>query len=365
MIFRLLLPLILLALLVGACSDNSALIATTTMPPETTAETTTTVPLPQLAGPVPQIPAASLTEDYGGPLPIETACITLEIDDDIGDQAMVAADLTAAFSFIGIEVVDADCDLSLTVDMSGRRWSTDYENVGECFTGWEASGDIVASAGGDEWDWSWGVAFPAPEAVDACVGDETPPGGPVPAVAWVPDVLDVLGDLFGSPGRVSARLNMPYLPASGNEMRRLQPDAVTYDVLTAALYRDDPEDICRAADLIAQLAEDLRSGDYEPSGDDEEPSGDDEAPPDEDAGPLPAGPELFALIPHLIDRLATSEVEGWDCGYSYLQYDIEAALRIITDEDPGGGARGWAESWLQTPEGQASQDAGEDEPAGG
>jgi len=360
---------VLFALLVTACGDNSGLAPMTTIPPEstTTVPATTTTdpgPMPQIeTGPIPAIPAASLTEDYGGPLPIETVCIELEINNGIGDHEATAADLAAAFELIGVDVVGVDCDLSLGINMYGRRYSAEYESAGECFTGWEAGSDIVASVAGEEWDWSNAVAAPTSEfLVGDCTGDEAPPGGPVPTNGWVPDILDVFGDLFGSMGRVAARLNLPPLPPNGDEVERLQTDDVTYDVLTAALYGDSPEGICRAAGLVGQLAEDVRLGsEWVPPSDDEVvdndddealPDDDDEAADDDDVsndGLLPAGPELLALIPHLIDRLAAAEAQGWEC-----TSDIDLALRIITDEDPGRGARGWAEWWLQTPEGQAS-----------
>jgi len=354
---RTLLFAVLPALLVAACGGNGAIAPTTSVPPETTTTTvpatsttvmatTTTVPMPEIeTGPMPELPPASLTEDYGGPLTIETVCIDLEVSPvGIGAPESVRADLAQTFASMGVEVVDADCDLSLGVDLSAHRYSAEYENVGECFTGYDGGGDIVASAAGEQWDWGFGVAKPTSEfIIGDCDGDQAPPGGPVPASAWVPDFIDVFGDLFGPQGRVAAYLGLPE-PLNVDVAPILQPEGVTYDALTAALYSDSPKETCRAARLIRELAEEFRSGGGWV------PPSDDAADDDDEA--VSAGPELLALVPYLIDRLIAAETEGWNCPHR----DIEWALEVITDEDPDGGARGWAEWWLQTPEGQASID---------
>lgn len=331
--------LIVLAVLVAACGDDtadtpvpiptnaSATTSTSFAAATTTVAHTTTSTWPELpdidVGPIPALPTATLTEDFGGPSPIATACIEIDVTEDTGDPAEMSEALSNALGFMGIEVVDADCDLEMRVELDGGRYSAHYTVFGTCYTGWNLFGEFTASAVGLEWTWEIDENTSPPMTITHCPGD-----GPVPAGAWARSFTETLGDLFGSLGRVAGGWAYTFDMVLGVEV----VDESIYEILIAALYEGAPEDRCRAVTITLDVA--LQAA----------------AAADGD----PDSPGIDSLAPYLVDtylELAEADFDGYMSGVAgtWNCYDqLPIALEIVL---AGEGVafyfpEEWAEWWL-------------------
>ncbi len=300
-------------------SSTTSTSATTTT---TATSTTSTLPEIEVEAP-PEFPTAGLTEAYGGPLPIESVCLNLDVAPRVIDSELLRSALRDSFRFMGIEVVNADCDLDVDISLQGGRYSDNYAGLGECFTGYTIEGVIAASAAGQELSLPIDIDRETPFTISGCRGDEEPPGGPVPRVKVDRAVAEALEALLGP----IARLAIPF----GSQGPRTfsfagdSSDLTVVDLLVSALYMDDPQDRCRVVEV---------AGGWE------------ESSPGE-------APDLMPLVPHLIatyldmveidyDTYLSGESGLWDC-----DGNIEFALFGITRQDDLWGPAEWATWWME------------------
>jgi hypothetical protein len=321
------LGLLLVVALVAACGGNTA-AATSTV--STTQETTTTTaePFPEIeVGTIPAMPEAVLSEEYGGPLTIETACINTDVTSGVAEPDEIRDSLTMALGFAGIDVVDSGCDLTFDIQLDGHRQSARYEVVGLCYGGAVLEGRIVVSAAGQTWQWDVDVDEGPPSQILECEGDAAPPGGPINPYYWQQQLVDPLAALLGPLGEVA----FAAAATAQVDLHGELPDAAIYEILTAALHSENPEYRCRAVAVVNTLVQDVR--DVE--------SGD---------SPWPQDPRLLALAPHLIDtyiELTEIDYPGLDGQGGSCEYLLVDALERMTGAYPGHTARIWAEWWLE------------------
>lgn len=280
-------------------------------------------------GTIPAMPAAVFSEEYGGPLLIETACVNTDLTSGVADPGEIRESLAGTLGFIGIEVVDSGCDLTLDIDLDGHRQSAQYEVVGLCYGGAVLEGQIVASAAGETSVWDVDVDQEPPNQILECEGDAAPPGGPIHPDYWQQQLADPLMALFGPLGQVAfAAVETGQIDLNGE-----LPDTVIYEILTAALHSDDPDNRCRAAAVVNALVGDVQDIEYAAGSDSH----------------WPQDPQLLALAPHLIDTyIELTEIDypdpkphGWSC-----ENFLVDALEKMTGAYPGHTARIWAEWWL-------------------
>lgn len=324
-------PAILLVIaLVAACGGETA---TTTSMGTTTPETTTTTkaPFPEIdVGTIPAMPAAALSEDYGGPLPIQTACVDTQVTSGVAEPGEIRDSLAVTLEFMSIDVVDSGCDLTFDIDLDGHRYSAQYEVVGQCYGGARLEGRIVASAAGQQWQWDVDVDREPPNQILECEGNAAPPGGPIHPDYWQQQLADPLIALFGPLGQVA----FAAAETGQIDLDDQLPDTVIYEILTAALHSDDPNDRCRAAVVVNTLVRDVH--------DVEAAAGNDT--------PWPQDPRLLALAPHLIDtyiELTEIDYPELDSQPGDCEYSLVDALERMTGAYPGDSARIWAEWWLE------------------
>lgn len=327
--------LLLLTLGVAGCGSESGdqvtpIASTISQAPTTTttttpAATTTTIPEFQVDPPS-GLPPASLTEAFGGPVVIETACIDLDIAPRVIDPEELRLTLIDAFRFMGIGFVETDCDVRLSVSLQGGRYSARYGGgLEECFTGYTVEGDVAASASGFDEQWPVDVDYEPPLTISNCGGDYEPPGGPVPRYQVYGPIGEAFEALVGPIGRIA----IPFGSASFRVFDFVgdPSDQVVLDALASGLYMDDPVDRCRVIEII--------EGWDEPSGAEFERS------------------DLMQLVPHLIatyldlveidyDTYLSGDDGLWNC-----DGQTESTLWRITLEDDLEGPAEWATWWLE------------------
>ncbi|HUU61030.1 MAG TPA: hypothetical protein VMX37_01395 [Acidimicrobiia bacterium] len=311
--------------LLTACGSTTTADPTTTLPYTTTTSTTTTAsttttttlpPIPEIPLEVPAMPPAMLAEEYGG-IAIDTYCEIEYVEMPDGTKIM-SPFLTSVFRFMGVEHSTDDCDLALDDLVEKDRYSAIYRNIGECFTGFYARGEIVAAAGGEQWTWPVDIDHEPPPIITGCGDDEEPPGGPLPYWVTVNPYQEPLGALFGPLGTVAwAYAGERYLPIENGT-----PGPETYEILAAALHHESPYIRCGTAEIAEGLAVDLAAAAQE-------------------AG-TPVDPLLQTLTPHLLANfieMSASDDEG------VCPFVFERALWAVTGRD-FPDPRAWAEWWL-------------------
>jgi len=319
--------LLVLGVFVGCSSDVDTITSigpTTTITTTTsTSTTTTTTMIPDMqVDPPPDLPTASLTDAYGGPLPIETACLNLDIAPTVMDSAQFRLVLTEAFRFMGVEVVESDCDLEVDVAFQGGRYSAEYIGLGECFTGYTIEGAATATAFGQGLTSLVDVDYEPPLTISTCGGYSKPPGGFVPPYKIYAAMGESLEALLGPIARIAIPFGSDFL--SFFEFVGDPSDLTVVDLLASALYMDDPQDRCRVVEVAYNW----------------------DTPGAEEPDMMPLVPHLLATYLELVeidqDTYLSGEPGLWNC-----DGDIEEALwRITLQEDPEGPAE-WVTWWLE------------------
>lgn len=321
--------LLVIGMVVGCSSDADTItsIGPTTMITTTTStsttSTTTTIPEIQVE-PLPEMPTASLTDAYGGPLPIETACLNLDIAPTVMDSAQLEMALIETFRFMGIEVVEDDCDLEVDVAFQGGRYSAEYMGLGECFTGYTIEGAASVTAFGEGLASPVDVDHEPPLSISTCSGYAKPPGGFVPLFKIYAAVGEPLEALLGPIARIAIPFGSDYL--NFFEFVGDPSDLTVVDLLASALYMDDPLDRCRVVEVAHNW--DWVGGEAEE-------------------------PDLMPLVPHLLATyLELVEIDhdtylSRDSGLWNCDGEIEDALRRITRQEDLRGPAEWVAWWLE------------------
>ena len=179
----------------------STLPTATATPRPTPIPTPTPTPVPPWTTVTsPDWPQASLTEEFGGPMLIESMCVGLTLtgfDPDVDHLD----DLIWTIEQLGIEVVDDGCDAAVDIEIVGSRTPDLYrdEDSGgtkRCWAGQFASGEVRIRLG----DEAVGAGIvdsgdPPPESIRGCAGEDAP----VRSEYWAGPVADVMLDALGSP----------------------------------------------------------------------------------------------------------------------------------------------------------------------
>ncbi|MBK9971212.1 MAG: hypothetical protein IPP16_10985 [Acidimicrobiaceae bacterium] len=166
---------------------------------------------------------------------------------------------------MGIEVVEEDCDLTLTVDVTADRNAATYAQYGVCYTGFSAEGSVVVQvANGGRRTWPIDVDSAPDDFVDESGCYE--PDVPVPGLTWRATAALALLSSFESALGVLAYVG---LDAGHDENLSDGFDAYPYflvqsaseqsvQILAAALHHLDPVLREAAARFITDLLDSSR-----------------------------------------------------------------------------------------------------------
>ena len=122
----LLIPIVAMAILTQACSgEDSGVRETFSFPP-------------------------NLTVNGWEGWPVETFCLEAHetFDRVASSLTPFAEEIEAMLTRGAAQVVEADCDATITTDIEGRALQGNYTNVGGLYTGWDISGTITLTAAG-------------------------------------------------------------------------------------------------------------------------------------------------------------------------------------------------------------------------
>jgi len=101
--------------------------------------------------PSPDPLAAELTEPFGGPLTSEEVCLEADIGGSFDAPGTLEV-LTTMFGFLDVAIVDAGCDASVEVVLSGERIPAQYDfsngNTGTCYSGLSIEGRVAIEIDG-------------------------------------------------------------------------------------------------------------------------------------------------------------------------------------------------------------------------
>ncbi len=184
--------------------------------------------------PVPDPLVARLTEPFGGPLVLERICLETDIGGSFDAPGTLEV-LTTMFGFLDVAMVDAGCDASVEVVLSGERIPAQYDfangDTRTCYSGLSIEGSV-----GVEIDGQVTGALPIaareqpPDTVDFCQGDE-----PFSAGSYLNAPLS---EIFGMPGLVALAAardtdSSAHLPADLDSEEALEA------VLSGLYHEDD------------------------------------------------------------------------------------------------------------------------------
>lgn len=285
--------IILLALL-AACGDDAPQATT---PPTLSGQPWTTVPPP--------------SADYSVPGPTvnaEAVCVEVQVDGVLG-AGTAQEKAQASLGILGLSPEPGEqCETLMLVTGTARRFCATYSDGSSCCNGWQASGEIVLSAGG--------------EVIRVLPFDQHKPTPNIRATgecfaASDPLLIDVMHSVGGirkdrpSPlaTAVADWFGLPlYIPRSTSQMCPLTED--TFWLFVTALHDDDPNVVSLAVDHLADCSWEWHR-DGEPND----------------------GLPYVEAVPHL---LSVPE----------LTQGVDQALRGITGEDYGERADPKADWWL-------------------
>jgi hypothetical protein len=167
----------------------------------------------------PALPTATLSPDTGGPLEIGSMCLDVASRGPGLHRGEIREALTAALGLMGVEVLNVDCDASLTVNVSGDARSAQYAGVGACWSGYVLNGEVSLTIDNHRVKaWAHQVDEPSAPYVSGCNQD--------PALGWYLWQNELIGaplkDMFGELGGLAAYFGFrqPYGP---NEQATTRP----------------------------------------------------------------------------------------------------------------------------------------------
>ncbi|MCJ7726895.1 MAG: hypothetical protein MUP76_10985, partial [Acidimicrobiia bacterium] len=164
-----------------------------------------------------------------------------------------------ALSNMGIEVIEAGCDLTLAAEVTGSRTSARYKDnesgqTRTCWGGQRATGTVSLSS--DEGllaEWQVDRNDPPPDSIRGCPDAESP----IRSEYWSGPVMGALIDIFGTPAAVMATVeDVPLGPAARDTMfNQLNSAQDAGEVLAAGLAHPNKNVRLEVSYLIMSWAE--------------------------------------------------------------------------------------------------------------